>query len=74
MSEEGGSKSKNGDNLNSVRHETSKPFKKKKGEYLKDIHNKVGTDGSNKNVRVLFRGINEFRRGYQSRINLVKDE
>lgn len=60
--------------MNSVRHETSKPFKKNKGEYLKDIHNKVGTGSNNKNVRVLFRGINEFRRAYQSRINLVQDE
>jgi hypothetical protein len=28
----------------------------------------------NKNIRDLYRGINEFKRGYQPRNNLVKDE
>jgi hypothetical protein len=28
----------------------------------------------NKNIRDLYRGINEFKRGYQPRSNLVKDE
>jgi hypothetical protein len=27
-----------------------------------------------KNIRELYRGINEFKRGYQPRSNLVKDE
>jgi hypothetical protein len=28
----------------------------------------------NKNIRDLYRGINEFKRGYQPRSNLVKNE
>jgi hypothetical protein len=28
----------------------------------------------NKNIRDLYRGINDFKRGYQPRSNLVKDE
>jgi hypothetical protein len=28
----------------------------------------------NKNIRDLYRGISEFKRGYQPRINVVKDE
>jgi hypothetical protein len=31
-------------------------------------------NNKNKNVRVLYRGINEFKKGYKSRNNLVKDE
>jgi hypothetical protein len=31
-------------------------------------------DSKNKNIRDLYRGINEFKRGYQPRNKLVKDE
>jgi hypothetical protein len=31
-------------------------------------------NSKNRNIRNLYRGINEFKRGYQSRSNLVKDE
>jgi hypothetical protein len=31
-------------------------------------------NSKNKNIRELYRGINEFKRGYQTRSNLVKDE
>jgi hypothetical protein len=31
-------------------------------------------NSKNKNIRELYRGINEFRRGYQPRSNLIKDE
>jgi hypothetical protein len=27
-----------------------------------------------KNIRDLYRGINEFKKGYQPRINIIKDE
>jgi hypothetical protein len=30
--------------------------------------------GKNKNIRDLYKGINEFKRAYQHRSNLVKDE
>jgi hypothetical protein len=31
-------------------------------------------NSKNKNIRDLFTGINEFKRGYQTRNNIVKDE
>jgi hypothetical protein len=64
----------NGDNLNSVRREVSRHFRNKKREYLKDKINERATNSKNKNIRDLYRGINQFKRGYQPRNNLVKDE
>jgi hypothetical protein len=43
-------------------------------EYLKDKINEPATDSKNKNIKDLYREINEFKRGYQPRNNLVKDE
>jgi hypothetical protein len=34
----------------------------------------LATISKNKNIRDLYRGINEFKRGYQPRNNLVEDE
>jgi hypothetical protein len=48
----------NGDNLNNIRHETSGHFRNKKREYLKDKINALTTNGKNKNIRDLYRGIN----------------
>jgi hypothetical protein len=62
-----------GDNLQNLRRETSRTFRKKKKEYLKDKSNELETN-KNKNIRDLYRGINEFKKGYQSRINIFKDE
>jgi preprotein translocase subunit Sec63 len=62
-----------GDNQNNVRREASRHFRNKKREYLKDKINELATN-KNKNIRNLYRGINEFKRGYQPRNNLVKDE
>jgi hypothetical protein len=45
-----------------------------KREYLKDRINELATNSKNKNIRYLYRGINEFKRGYQLRNNLIKDE
>jgi hypothetical protein len=64
----------NGDNLSIVRHEASRYFRNKRRGYLKDKINELATDSNNKNIRDLYRGINEFKRGYQPRNNLVKDE
>jgi hypothetical protein len=65
---------KNGDNLNNVRREASRHFMNKKREYLKVKINVLATNSKNKNIRDLYRGINEFRKSYQPRNNLVKDE
>jgi hypothetical protein len=64
----------NGDNLNSIRHEASRHFRNKKREYLKDEINDLTTHSKNKNIRDLYRGVNEFKKGYEPRSNLVKDE
>jgi hypothetical protein len=64
----------NGDNLNNVRHEASRYFRNKKRKYLKDEIIELTTNSKNKNIRDLHRAINEFKRGYQPRNNLVKDE
>jgi hypothetical protein len=64
----------NGDNLNNVRREASRHFRSKKRKYLKDKINELATNSKNKNIRDLCRGINGFKRGYQSRNNLMKDE
>jgi Fe-S cluster assembly ATPase SufC len=63
----------NGVNLHNVRREASS-FRNKKKEYLKDKINELATNSKNKNIRDLHKGINEFKRGYQSRNNLVEDE
>jgi hypothetical protein len=61
-----------GDNLNNVRRKASRHFRKKKREYLKDKIIELATNSKNKNIRVLYRGINEFKRSYQPRSSLVK--
>jgi hypothetical protein len=60
--------------LHNVRRKASRYFRNKKREHLKDKINYFATNSKNKNIRDLFRGVNEFKRGYQSRNNLVKDE
>jgi hypothetical protein len=64
----------NGDNLNNVRCEASRHFRNKKREYLKDKPNEHATNSKNKNIRDLYRVINEFKRGYQPTNNLEKDD
>jgi hypothetical protein len=49
-------------------------FRNKKREYLKDKTDKIAMNSKNKNIRVLYRGINELKRDIQPRSNLVKDK
>jgi hypothetical protein len=58
----------NGGHLKIVRREASR-------EYLKDKINQLATNSKNKNIIYIYisRGINEFKRGYQARNNLVKN-
>jgi hypothetical protein len=63
----------NGDNMDNVRHEASRTFRTKKGN-LKNKINELETDSKNKNIRDLYRGINEFKKGYQPRTDMVKEE
>jgi hypothetical protein len=46
----------------------------KKREYLKGKINELARNSKNRNMGDLYRGINEFKRGYQPRSNLVKGE
>jgi hypothetical protein len=62
-----------GDNLQNLRRESSRTFRNKK-EYQKGRINELETNNKNKNIRDLYRGINEFKKGYQPRINFIKDE
>jgi hypothetical protein len=41
---------------------------------MKDKIDELGTKSKNKNIRHLYRGINEFKKDYQTRSNLMKDE
>jgi hypothetical protein len=54
--------------------EASRYFRNRKREYLKNKINALAMNSRKKNVRDLYRGINEFKRGYQPGNNLVKDE
>jgi hypothetical protein len=64
----------NNDNLSDIRWEDSRHFRNKKTEHLKDKFNKLESNSENKNIRELYRGINEFKKGYQPRPNLVKND
>jgi hypothetical protein len=62
------------DNLKNLRHETSTSFRNKKMEYLKGKINELETNNKNKSMRNLYGGLNEFKKEYQPRINVIKDE
>jgi hypothetical protein len=64
----------NEDNLSHVRREVSRLFKNKKKECLKDGINELESDNENKDIRCLYRGIKEFRKGYEPRNDLVSDK
>ncbi|PNF39355.1 hypothetical protein B7P43_G18309 [Cryptotermes secundus] len=60
----------NWDNLNNIRHETSRNFSNKMREYVKDKIDELAMNSKNKNIGDLYRGINDFKRGYQPSSNL----
>jgi hypothetical protein len=55
-----------------LRRETSRTFRKHEREYMKGKINELQTNNKNKTLRDLYRGINEFNRGYQPRINIER--
>ena len=65
---------RNVDNLNNVRREASRHFRNKKKAYLKAKIEELETNTKIKNIRDLYRGINNFKKGYQPRTNAVNDE
>jgi hypothetical protein len=62
------------DNLSNIRREASRHFRNKKREYLEEKINELESKSKNKSIRDLYRAITEFKKGYQSKTNLVKDE
>jgi DNA polymerase III delta prime subunit len=64
----------NRDNLQNLRRETNRIFRKKKREHLKGKINELEINNKNNNIRDLYRSINEFKKWYQRRINVIKDE
>jgi hypothetical protein len=64
----------NGDNLINAKRETNKIFRNKEREYLEEEIHVLETKSKNKNIRDLYRSINERKKGYQPRIILVDDE
>ena len=49
-------------------------FTNKKKEYRKAKIDLLGINSKIKNIRDLYRDISDFKKGYQPRINIVKDE
>ena len=64
----------NVDNQNNVKCEASRHFRNKKKEYLKAKIEEPETNSKINNVRDLYRGINEFKNGYQPRTIIVKND
>ncbi|KAJ4444402.1 hypothetical protein ANN_06194 [Periplaneta americana] len=62
------------DNYFIERREASRTLRNKKRGYLKEKLNEVETNSKNKNIRDLYKGIKEFKNGYQPRVNVIKDE
>ena len=53
----------NADNLNSVRQDASRHFRNKKKEYLRAKFEELETNSKNNNIRDLYRGINDMKKG-----------
>ena len=64
----------NVDILNNVRCEVSRHFRNRKKAHLRAKIEKLETNSKIQNIRDLYRDINDFKNGYQSRCNIVKEE
>ena len=63
----------NVDNQNNVGCNVSRHFRNKKKAYLKAKIEELGTKSKVNNVRDLYRGINDFKKGHQPTTIIVKD-
>ena len=59
--------------MNNIRRDASRYFRNIKA-YLKVKIEELDTNSKINNVRDLYRGINDFKKGYQPRTTIVKDE
>ena len=64
----------NVDNLNNVRRDASRHFRNKKKAHLKAKIEELETNSKIKNIRDLYRGISDFKKGYQPRTIILKDD
>ena len=64
----------NVNNLNNVRRDANSYFSNKKEAYLKVKIEGLETNSKINNINDLYRGINDFKKGYQPRTITVKDE
>jgi hypothetical protein len=63
----------NGNSLSSVRREASRHIMNKKTEYLKDKITELATSSEKKNIRDLYRGINELTCDSTSAIHRLQE-
>ena len=61
----------NADNLNNVRRDASRHFRNKKKAYLRAKIEELETNSKINNIRDLYRGINDMKKGYQPRMRKV---
>ena len=61
----------NADNLNNVRRDASRHFRNKKKAYLKANIEELESNSKIKNIRDLYTDIDDFKKGYQPRTNIV---
>ena len=62
-------------NLNNVRLDASRHIRNKKKAYLRaKIEELEETNSKINNIRDLYRGINDMKKGYQPRTRIVKDQ
>jgi len=64
----------NVDNLNNVRREVSRHFRNKTKAYLRAKIEELETSSKIQNIRDLYRGINDFTKGYRPRCSIVNNE
>ena len=65
---------RNRDNYHTERRETCHTLRNKKRDYLKGKLNEIETKSKNKNIRDLYKGIKDFKKVYQARLNVIKNE
>jgi hypothetical protein len=64
----------NVNSLNNVRREASRHFRNTKKECLKAKIDELETKSKIKSIRDLYRGISDFKKGYQPRTNIVQND
>ena len=57
-----------------LRHEASTHFRNKKKDYPKVKIDEPDTNSKINDIKGLYRGINDFKKGYKPRTNIVKAE